>query len=44
MLTKVTVADEMPMNCAKRGNSGMKTGYSNSFPHGLVLAFILLII
>lgn len=41
VLAKVTVAEEMPMNCAERGTSGLKTDYSNSAPPGLVLAFIL---
>lgn len=42
VLTEVTVAEEMPMNCAERGTSGLKRDYStNSAPPGLVLAFIL---
>lgn len=41
VLTKMTVAEEMPMNCAERGTSGLKSDYSSSAPPGLVLAFIL---
>lgn len=42
VLTEVTVVEVMPMNCAERGTSGLKTGYStNSASPELVLAFIL---
>jgi len=41
VLAKASVAKEMPMNCAERGTSGLKTDYSSSAPPGLVLAFIL---